>query len=64
MVKCKKYGIKSLYDNKMGYIDMSSSPLYYNIGAMRMRVYGQLVLCYLTERLLEENIQVIMINTK
>jgi hypothetical protein len=47
----------------MGYIDMSHSPLYNNKGAMKMRVYGQLVLCYLTERLLQNNIQVFMLNT-
>lgn len=54
---------KVILNGISGYLDMAYSPLYNNKGAMTMRCAGQLILLYLTEIVLEENIRVIQLNT-
>lgn len=54
---------KVILNGVSGLIDMEYSPLYNNKGAMLMRCFGQILLCLLTEKILEENVQIIQINT-
>jgi hypothetical protein len=54
---------KVILNGLSGHLDQEHSPLYNNIGAMKMRCMGQLVLLTITETLLQENIEVIQINT-
>lgn len=54
---------KVILNGISGYLDMAYSPLYNNKGAMTMRCAGQLILLFLTEIVLEENIRVIQLNT-
>ena len=54
---------KVILNGLSGHIDQEYSPLYNNIGDMKMRCMGQLVLLVMTERILQNNIEVLQINT-
>lgn len=55
---------KVILNGLSGHLDQEYSPLYNNIGAMKMRCMGQLVLLDITETILENDIEIIQINTK
>ncbi len=54
---------KVILNGLSGHIDQEHSPLYNNIGAMKMRCMGQLVLLTVIEKIHEENIKIIQVNT-
>lgn len=54
---------KVILNGLSGHLDQEYSPLYNNKGAMKMRCMGQLVLLVVSEKLLENNIELIQINT-
>ena len=54
---------KVILNGLSGHIDQEYSPLYNNIGAMKMRCMGQLVLLTIIEKIHEENIKIIQVNT-
>lgn len=54
---------KVILNGLSGHIDQEYSPLYNNIGAMKMRCMGQLVLLTIIEKIHNENIKIIQVNT-